>query len=357
MDYGPFSDSSVLDIVFWGGMVLLFLTIFLFSLIFFLRISLLFRNTGKRRLIDTWSPILEACAGQEFPEAVPGLREKDIESFLGLWLNYYETADENSREMLALVAMQAGLPKYLEKGLKRGAVRQKILFFYAIGALKDDSYWNDCLKGLQAENTFLSLSAARALLQLKPAQGINAVAEVLASRQDWPSARASMILMEAGMDLVSQPIARQIEKAPVEELPRLLPYLEITTSEVALPILEKYLATSSNEDVLKACLNAIPKFSSFHDTDLLLKLLKHPKATIRSAAVLALSNFLTFREGVHVADLLGDPVPMVQYCAAQALLNLPAMTEAKLLELRTLLTEPNAVDVLTRVIDEKRFRR
>lgn len=353
------SSDSLVETVFWGGVALLFLTFFLFALIFLMRLTLLKRNTGKRRLIDTWSPILESCMDQSFPDSIPKLKRNEVYTFLGLWLNLYETADENSREILALVAMQAGLPDFIERNLKQSAVRQKILLYYAMGALKDKHYWSVCLEGLGAENTFLSLSAGRALLQLDPKSAIGPVSEALAQRPDWPSARASMMLMESGMDLISQPIAQQIQKATIADLPRLLPYLQITRSDVALPILEKHLAVTNGrqEAILLACLQALPKFSAFQNKELLLPLLKHHNPDIRASAVMALSHYATFSEGLHIAECLSDSVPLVQYRAAQALLNLPNMTVEKLQSLRGLLHDSQAQDLLTRVIDEKRFGR
>lgn len=354
------ADSS-LDLIFWIGMDLLFLTLFLFSLILLLRVSLIQGTQKKQRLVDRWMPLLEGCLNHQFPESVPQLRPSELMTFLSLWLNLYEPSDESSRDILVMVALQAGQEQLIHQQLShRNPVRHKIILLSAMGALKNPAWKEVCITSLSSENAFLSLAAARALLHMDPDTGIPMVLDMLARRTDWPSARVSMLLLEAGLPLISAPLARLVEEAPPQDLPRLIPYLQIIAGSAAVPLLESLLANPAhqgNEPILLACLQALGKFSRFGNADRITPFLRHPNAAIRAEAAIALSNAGNFSDGKYLVGLLNDEIPMVQYKAAQALLNLPSMTETGVHELQTLLDNPDAIAMLNRVMSERRFHR
>ena len=355
------SADTTLDVIFWIGIDLLFLTLFLFSLILLLRVSLIQGNRRKQALVARWMPILEGCLNHGFPETVPKLHPSELFTFLSMWLNLYETSDESSREILVMVALQAGLESCINRQLtQRNEVRRKIILLSAIGAIKNTEWQAFCLSSLHSENAFLSLAGARALLQMDPDTAVPLVLELLAKRTDWPSARVSMLLLEAGLPLISTRLANMVREAPADDLPRLIPYLRIITADAAIPVLETLLSNPQyreNEPVLLASLQALGKFSRFGHTDTIRGFLSHPNAGIRAEAATAVSRVGRFEDGKYLVGLLNDEVPMVQYKAAQALLNLPSMNEANVKALQTLLDKPDAVAMLNRVIGEKRFQR
>jgi HEAT repeat protein len=269
-----------------------------------------------------------------------------------------ETADENARELLILVALQVGLEKKIRFHLNRAEpVRQRILLLSVIGALKDPAFQEICFQYLTAENSFLSLAAARALLQINPQGNIAPVVEMLARRHDWPTSRTSLALLEAGIDVISQPLAELLWKTPTQDLPYLIPYLDITSSETAIPTLQTILANTSDEQVILACLRGLARSSRYQYTDIIGLFLSHTNPHIRAEAVHTMSHIGAFTDGLLILPLLEDNIPLVQYRAAQALINLPGMTQTKARQLQQLLKNPSAVTTLTRVIDEKRFKR
>lgn len=365
MDFGIFfskaAKNAQLDLIFSIGIALLFVTLFLFSLILLLRVSLLRKNQQKQSLVERWMPILETGMNRDFPDVVPTLKQEELSTFLALWLNLYESSDESSREILVMIALQAGLETCLNQQLKPGnPVRQKILLLSTIGALKAATHWDVCLHDLHSENAFLSLAAARALLQINPEAALPQVLETLAQRSDWPSARVSVILMEVGIQRISEPLAALVRAASFEELPRLIPYLKIISGNVAVPLLQTLMSESErqqNEDVLLACLQVLGGFSRFAQADTIIHCLEHPNPFIRAEAAIVLSRTGSFSDGKYIVGMLNDDTPLVQYKAAQALMNLPTMTEPKLLALQQRLENPNAVAMLNRVMSERRFQR
>lgn len=353
-----FSDSTF-DLVFWSGLALLSLTLILFLLILFMRLSHFYKNKQRQKVSELWLPILKKAEAQEFPECIPPISGKDVLLFLSLWINLYEISYEGGREALVMVAIQAGADKYLPKLFSSGNARVKIMALTLAGAIRDEGYLPVFIHLLNSANPSLSLASARALLLTCPNKARPLLRQALIQRKDWPVARASMTFLELGIDVVIEALISAVSEADEQDLPRLISYFHIVLSSQALPVILNIINQhSNNETILLACLQAISKYSHFENRALLQRLLTHMQPMIRAEAAIALGKFGILSDGDYLMKLLSeDPSELVQYRAAQALLSLPKMDETKLTQIVRLLKYPHSKDMLTRVVAERRYRK
>ncbi|MDX2085251.1 MAG: HEAT repeat domain-containing protein [Candidatus Melainabacteria bacterium] len=350
------SSDPLLQWVFWTGILLVLVTVLLLLMVFWLRLSLLYKKKRQQALMATWAPIWEQCAQNQLPESVPVLRRDDLNTFLAFWINLHEIAEPNLQELYSLVVLQAGVQRHLKAAFYSRHNRTRLLAITAIGFLRDTSYWDALQQEAMSKNPFLSLAAVRALLLLEVERAIPQLLQWLPQRTDWPAARLSMMLMEVGIDAISQPLAQAVEQASAHSLPRLIPYLEMTSAQQAIPVLERLLKQHPLPEVVLPCLQVVGKFSQFSNRALVYPWLQHPQATLRAEAAKALGKLAWAEDEPRLLPLLSDTELLVRYRAAQALLRLPHMDSPRLAALKSGLSDPFAVDVLTRVMTEQGLR-
>lgn len=347
----PFKAVTV-PLAFAIGIITLLLTFALFALVFVLRLSMLKRKREQQHCIEVWAPIWKECFEGNLPEKIPQLTFADSHTFLTQWIQYQETSDESLRELLCMIALKAGLEKHLQHILKSRNVREKTLAITAMGFLKDKSYETTFHYWLQSTNVSLSLASARAWLQLDPHGAMNVLARMLKDRHDWPQARMILFFTEAGIDVISEPLAKVAMEWPT---PKLIQYLAITNSSVAVPALTALLQTTLDTRIIQAALQTLSKFNVEADLPLIRRFLNHPQWECRAAAAKIIGKMGHPQDEKLLLMLLADSQNIVQYEAAQALFEMPHFNRQYAGQVCEHLTSQTGLPVLTRVMSEKRW--
>jgi HEAT repeats len=347
----PFKAVTV-PLAFAIGCLTLLLTLVLFGLVFALRLSTLKRKQAQQHCIEVWAPIWKQCFEGEFPETIPQLTFNDSHTFLTQWIQYQETSDESLRELLSMIALKAGLEKHLQHILNSRNVPEKTLAITAMGFLKDKSYESTFRQCLQSTNVSLSLAAARAWLQLDPHGAMPVLARMLRDRHDWPQARMILFFTEAGIDVISEPLAKMVMEWPT---PKLIQYLAITNSSVAVPALMALLQTTLDARIIHASLQTLSKFNVEADLPLIRRFLNHPQWECRAAAAKIIGKMGHPQDENSLLLLLADSQNIVQYEAALALFEMPHFNRQYAGEVCSRLTGQTGLPVLTRVMAEKRW--
>jgi HEAT repeat protein len=345
-------QAYTVPIAFALGCFTLLLTVALFGTVFILRKSMLRKKKHQQNFIESWAPIWGQCFQYELPNYIPQLTQEDMVTFLTQWIQYQEISDESLRELLCMVALKAGVEKHLTHILQHRSIREKILAITALGFLKDPTYMETFKHWINSSNISVSLASARAMLRLNPQETMTLLVSLLKVREDWPQARMTLFLTEAGIDVISEPLAKAVLETPT---PKLINYLAVTNSFIAVPTLISILKTSINRSVILACLQTLSKFNLQNDIPFIRNYLKHPNWECRAAAAKIIGKMGYAADEESLLALLLDSQNIVQYEAALALFEMPHFNRSYAQKLSSQLTEQTGLHVLTRVMTEKRW--
>jgi HEAT repeat protein len=272
--------------------------------------------------------------------------------FLTQWIQYQEISDESLRELLSMVAITAGVENHLKHILLHRSIREKILAITALGFLKDSSYMETFKHWINSTNISISLASARAMLQLNPHEAMPQIINLLRVRQDWPQARMILFLSEAGIDVISEPLAKAVLQTPS---PKLIYYLSVANSSIAVPILVDLLKSTINHSIILACLKTLSRFNVQKELQVIRHFLKHHDWECRAAAAKIIGKMGYASDEESLLALLSDSQNIVQYEAALALFEMPHFNRSHAEQLCKRLTEQTGLHILNRVMTEKRW--
>jgi HEAT repeat protein len=256
------------------------------------------------------------------------------------------------RERLALLAFRAGADATLKRWLRRRGVRRKLLAIQTAGNLRDERSRKPLRRLLLDPRPFVSLCAARALVQIDPALAGEAVVPLVAGRPDWPFARLAELLRAAGQPSFSAALARAALAAPTPTRPRMARLLAEADGADALPVLRKFLDWTNEEECEVACLQALARFRDPADLPRYRERLGRPAWAVRMHAAAALGPVGMPGDVDALLALLGDPEWWVRYRAARALLQLAGSGGGGAAALRERAAAGPAREVLDQVLAE-----
>lgn len=291
------------------------------------------RNRKERRrqaVTETWRPILAQCV-IEVPDRLPPLTTRDHLVLLYLWNHCYESIRGDARENLKELARRTGSAQFAKELLHAGLLRRRLLAIVTLGHLQDRSIWNELAAMLHADNPFVSLVAAKALLHIDAKAAVPLIIPVISRRKDWSPLKVVAIFEPAGADIAAEAIAEAACLASPETGSRLIRHLAATQSQHALPPLRALLRKGSPpDDLLAACLFLFGECSDPRDVVTIRAHLSHPTWYVRLQAASALGKVGMEEDEPRLIALLDDEHWWVRYRAAEALSNLPWMTEQRL---------------------------
>ena len=346
------SSEFVIRFALWAGAVAALLSILLVMVIFLLRTALLIGQRRQRRLLDTWRPrMLASLAFDSEPEPLPVLRPGEVPGFLELWNHLQGSVRGEARERLNRLARQLGLDRIARRCLARSGMRRRLMAISTLGQLGDHEAWEGLRAAALSSHPLLSITAARALLQIDALAAMPLLMPAFVNRSDWPLARVASILREAGPDIVSQPLAAAADGASPEHQARVVSLFDLAHPEVVVPVLRALIGQPDTDDrTLTACLRVL------HDPRLLDQvriLADHPRWHIRMEAAKALGRMGSPSDLLRLEQLLTDPQWWVRYRAAQALTRLPFLNRETIEHLRDRQVDRFARDALNHVLAEK----
>lgn len=295
----------------------------------------------------TWRPLLVQSL-TDSPQSIPLIRSRDILNFLFYWNYFHESLlGEDKIVGLNQLARLAGMDRAAKRFLKAKGLRKRLMAIITLGHLREQSAWDDLAALAQSTHPIVSLSAARALVDIDPKAALALITPWIGARADWSPPRVAALLSQAGSDLIAQPLSQAAMTAAPDMAMRLLHYLEVTRCTAALPAVRALLARESTDMAVRvACLKLIGQFQDPKDLALVRSFISHPDETVRAQAAVALGTIgMPADEGPLIA-LLSDLQWDVRYRAAEALAHLPFMKPERLAEIQHEQTDTLAKQIL-----------
>ena len=316
------------------------------------------RNKERRRLAITaiWQPLLNECV-VEVPDRLPPLATRDHLVLLYLWNHCYESIRGDARANLQELARRTGSDQFAKELLHARLLRRRLLAIVTLGHLQERSIWNELAGMLQADNAFVSLVAAKALLHIDAQAAVPLIVPVITQRKDWSPLKVVAIFEPAGADIAAEAIAQAACLASPEIGSRLIRHLAATQSQHALPPLRALLQTGSPpDDLLAACLYLFGECSDPRDVAIIRAHLSHPTWYVRLQAASALGKVGVEEDEARLIALLDDEHWWVRYRTAEALSNLPWMTPERLTRLCDTLTTVESQEQLVSFIAQSNVK-
>ncbi len=335
-----------------SGAIVATLTLLLTIQVFVMRLLLIARSRRAERCLSTWQPILFRAV-EGLPSELPRLAGRDVPTFLGLWNHLQASVVDDAKERLNEVARRAGIPEIARAMVRRGSLSRRLLAIVTLGQLQDRSTWNALCACAAGPHVVLSLTAARALVQIDREAAIRQLMPAIGTRLDWPMARVASLLRDAGPDVVSDALAAAAIAAPPREASRLIRYLDVVHSEAAIPAVRQIMSRSDDKDVIAACLRVV---QDPEDLDVIRRFLDDPRWEIRVQAATAVGRLGTADDEQRLAQCLCDPEWWVRYRAAQALCTLLVDSPERLDRLQREHENAFARDVLAQARAERSLR-
>ncbi len=307
--------------------------ILLLSGILLLRFIRLAKERRRRNVTEIWRPLLAQCV-VEVPETLPALKPRDHLIFLYLWNHYYESIRGDARTQLNELARRTKTDQFAKQLLRARHLRRRLLAIITLGHLQERSIWNELVTMLQADNAFLSLVSAKALLNIEAQTAIPLLIPVISRRKDWSPLKVVAMFGTVGADIAADTIAKAACQASPEIGARLIRHLAATQSQQGLPPLRALMREGTpSDDILAACLFLFGECSDPRDVATVRAHISHPTWYVRLQATSALGKMGVEEDEPLLITLLDDEHWWVRYRAAEALSNLPWMTAERMTHL------------------------
>lgn len=309
------------------------------------------KNKRAAKFLTEWEGLIaESLDG--LPENLPPVKSRDAISFLRLWNHLQESLRAESNEKLNLLARAADIDVVAMDFLDRGSMDERLLAINTLGWLRHSTNWKKLYAIAESDDPVYSLVAAKALMRIEPQRGLRNIMPLMARRADWSAATVASILREAGAALISAPLARATLAADSpEHKARLIRFLELAHTEIAIPTIRKIMETASEMEVITACLRI---FCDTEDLEMVRELMNDLRWQIRLRAAECLGRIGTADDEERLIRAAGDAEWWVRYRAAQAFANLPSMTLERLSVIAEQHTVEQARQIICQVIAEKR---
>jgi hypothetical protein len=344
-------SDPFLKTAFWVGIISTLLVLLSVLRIIWLRIALLWQQRQKGRFLEVWRPVIIRWLGGDEAQELPELKPSQQISFLLIWMHFHENLRGGATEALNRLGFKVGIHRFLPDLLRRGDIDKRLIAAAASGHLRSTDNTNVLWHYARQPITGLSLTAVRALCQIHPVRAAKQVVPLMVERTDWPLAKISSILNEAGLDFVHryiQAMERVYEQSP-EKLPRLLRVLSSVELNRPLRLVRRILENDDPPEITAAALRLV-----CHPDELPLvrARLRDPYWSVRVQAVTRLGVLGGPADIEDIAELLHDHEWWVRYRAAQALKRLPGVTMERLQQVFADSLDPFAKDILAQVAAE-----
>ena len=346
--------DPLLALVFQAGLGIILCSLLMLLVVFALRIRLLLRQRRERRYKAQWQPLLAECVFG-VPEKLPHVPRNMRYHFLRLWNYHHELLTGGARKNLESLAALLKLEE-IARELLRGDLRQRLIAVLTLGHLGDRTYWHELRALVDDPSPILSLTAARALLDIDASATLTWLVTVMAAREDWPLARVVSMLKEAGPDRITLPLIAAGEGVVRAEggsrrMVRLLRMMEVAHTERIAAVVGRIVRESADAEVIAAGLRLI---RDPRDREMVRAFTGHESWFVRVSAVRVLGQIGEVADRELLTGMLSDHHWWVRYHAARALLALPGVLIEDIEKIRNALTDRYAADMLSQVIAEAR---
>ncbi|MBZ0106655.1 MAG: HEAT repeat domain-containing protein [Sulfuricella denitrificans] len=338
---------------FWAGAAALALSGFFLLWLFLLQLWLLLQRKQRESALQRWRPLLmSGLYGQ--PDVLPPLSRLDLPHVLALWNHLHESLGIEARNSLDQLAGQVRIPAAVNRMLQKNSLNSRCLAARTAGNLQLASTWDQLLIILTDDSPALSLSSARALVQIDADRAIPLLIPLLSERTNWRYEAVLEVLQIAGSKRVAGPLLHAIGAISGHQSWLLLRFLlEIAPAE-AVPLINRILSRpEEDERLLNACLDGLTTPEAL---EAVRALARHANWHVRVHVAKALGRVGMHEDGALLTDMLGDGQWWVRYRAAQALSLLRGMSIDELRHIKDIQTDRDARDMLHHVMAERELK-
>lgn len=306
----------------------LWITLLTLVAVFFLTLSILILNLRndwnakrRKRWIARWLPQL---MDPETLGPIQPLRPSQLQEFQTLWNHVHDSMRGDVRTTLITASRRAGaIPLSLDR-LRRGSMSQRILSAIFLGNHGERDAIEPLASIVSDPDPFLSLSAARSLIQIDPIAQVPLLIQDLLRRETWPLPVVYDIVASIDPELRSSHLREALMNWQPEPTPRGLRLLPLVHENARAAIIDSLAERSPplQQETLAALLREI---RSPHQLPLVRSGLESSHWPVVVAALNTLA-LLGSREDVpKLLELLGHKEWWIRYRAARALVMLPDM--------------------------------
>jgi len=341
------SPDTFIAAAIWTGFAALLLTLLLGLQIIGMRLMLRRRQRSDARALERWRPVLNAAIVGETPASLPPLGRAERLPFLRLWAHLQGSLRGEANEALNEVARRLGIDAYARGLLVRGNRPARLLSALVLGHLHDREAWPALLRMAEQPDNTVSLTALWALVRIDPPAAADYMVPLFIAREEWALSLAAGILQQA-TEPAAAALTRLLPQLGEDKLPRALRIAEALHLALPAAVLGTALKSPAMPVVI-AGLRGVRTPETLLDVR---ALLAHEDWQVRVQAARALGRVGERADAERLVQLLGDREWWVRYRAAEALLELPALSRADLDALRASLTDRFAADMLSQAMAE-----
>lgn len=344
--------DAITTIALWSIAAVAVTTVVLFVYTMGLRFVTVHSEKQRRRFLDTWREIFAIAAVSEESAReieLPVIRRSDHIHLLEEWNRARSIVEGRAAENLIELARRAGIPALASRMMSRLRVQSQIMAVQTFGHLRDERRFDETRELLNHPSTALSITAATSLVEIDPAAGIPLVVPLIHKRRDWPRNKVSILLREAGSELISEPMYRAIRSARNEDKTYLLQFARLIESEVRDALVEDLIRESDDPGVLNASLRLV---SGFNGVPRIAALTQHEAWFVRMQAAKVLGRVGQQEHLGLLESLLADSEWWVRYRAAQSITSLPFLGPNQLRAMRLRQKDRFAADIMKQTLAE-----
>lgn len=346
------SFDTTTNVALWliAGVVATTLVLFVYTM--GLRVAMILSNRRRRAFLGVWREVFAAAvlSGEAAREqALPSLSRADRTDLLEEWNRARSIVAGTAVDNLIALAQRVGIPDLAAELLHRRRIQAQIVAVQTFGHLREAPRFDEIRELLDHSNTALSITAATSLVEIDPAAGIALVVPRIHQRRDWPKNKVSILLREAGSELISEPMYRAIRSAANDDATYLLQFAPLMESEVRDALVEDLIRESNDPGVLTAALKLV---SGFRGVPRIAALTQHDAWFVRMQAAKVLGRVGQEEHISLLESLLDDPEWWVRYRAAQSITSLPFLGPNQLRKMRQRQKDRYAFDILQQAMAE-----
>ncbi len=346
------SFDSITLIALWSIAAVVVTTVVLFVYTMGLRIATVAGDRRRQAFLQEWRDVfamaaLSADAARE--QELPHISRADRTDLLEEWNRARSIVDGSAVDNLVELAKRVHIPELAARLLSRRRIQSLIIAVQTFGHLRDDKQFDAIREFLDHPNTALSITAATSLVEIRPRSGIELVVPRIHERRDWPRNKVSILLREAGSELISEPLYRAIRSADNADKTYLLQFARLIESEVRDALVEDLIRESNDPGLLTAALKLV---SGYRGVPRIAALTQHEAWYVRMQAARVLGRIGQEEHLSLLEALLDDPEWWVRYRAAQSITALPFLGPNQLRQLQKRQKDRFAVDILQQTMAE-----
>ena len=318
--------------------------------VLWMRARLARRERRREAVIARWRPVLYEVVAGGSPRLTP-VPPEDEESFLLVWNQLQDGIRGAARTRLAGVGEALGAHGMALRRLGGGGAVGRVLALRTLGHLGRPEDRDEVLRWLDDPRSYVSLAAARALVQTDPEVAPDELLPRLARRADWPVPLFATVLAETSRSRLSTRFREVCSGLTPQGLVRLLPLASLVEPAVVDALLSSLLAAEQDPEVLAGALRHARSPALLPAVR---RAAHHGRWSVRVQAAAALGRAGEPADRDLLVELLGDPEWWVRYRAAHALAARPYGSADELVALAVHLGDRYARDIVRQALAEGR---